>query len=305
MGIVTYIHTGLLVSLIAAYFSAGVLSMRQGFRPARYYALAWSFLFLGILVYHIGQLTELLPNNIFIRYSVLWGSVFEFLLLSLALGDRYKLMRDESQMAVQKAANAQAVYAETLEAQVQERTLKLRNAMTQIETLARTDDLTQLLNRRAFNEILEKEVSRANRQNRGITFCILDIDDFKLYNDHYGHIAGDLVLRKIGLLIREQFRRPTDFCFRLGGEEFAVLVADIQLAQESATFFEQLRLGIESLKIDHNQSALGFVTASFGLVTIESCDSRTVNDLYREADEALYEAESAGKNQLVVRIHQR
>lgn len=291
-----------IIALGLLYWLAGVITLRQGFRPARYYTLAWSFVIVGVFIYQLSQVPELLPDSVFVRYSVLIGNVSELLLLSLAIGNKYKIMRDESMAAVQRATRVQSEYALNLETQVREQTAEIRNAMSRIETLARTDALTQLMNRRAFNEILEREIGRANRLKLNIALCVLDIDDFKGYNDHYGHIEGDSVLSKIGQTMRTHFRRPTDFTFRIGGEEFAVLLTDIGSNDDTEQFVESFRHEVASLNIPHAKSAFGKVTASFGLVIIESCQNISMNDLHGGADEALYEAKSAGKNRVVTRV---
>ena len=291
-----------IILLGVAYTAAGILTMRQGFQPAKYFILAWSFPIIGIVVYQLSQVPDLLPDSLLVRHSVQLGSVCELLLLSIAIGNKYKLMRDESLEAVRQVSQVQSAYAKDLEDQVREQTSDMREALLRIERLARTDALTQLLNRRAFNEILEHEIARANRLHSGLALCVLDIDDFKGYNDFYGHLQGDEVLRKVSHLMLTYLRRPTDFSFRIGGEEFAIFITDLESVDDTRQFIETLQREIVSLNIPHAKSTNGFVTASFGLVIVQSCESVSIDWMHALADEALYEAKSAGKNRVVSRI---
>jgi diguanylate cyclase (GGDEF)-like protein/PAS domain S-box-containing protein len=167
-----------------------------------------------------------------------------------------------------------------------------------IEKLSLTDVLTGLHNRRSFNETLDKELSRAMRDKKMLGFAMLDIDYFKQYNDHYGHQKGDEVLRAIGQTLKQTLGRSSDFCYRLGGEEFGVIFSNLS-AMEALNFTEIIRKSIENLAIEHLWGCEGnVVTASFGLLSITPAPGITVDTIYQKADQALYQAKEGGRNRV-------
>lgn len=172
----------------------------------------------------------------------------------------------------------------------------VEDALSEIHELSITDHLTKLHNRRYFNDIFNKELRRAIREQSFITLAIFDVDNFKAYNDNYGHQKGDDALIAIGALLRETLKRPSDYAFRLGGEEFGVLVCGLD-ATESYSFCEFLRTQIENLKLTHaHNDASPYVSVSFGIVsTLPSVDT-TLTHMYNQADKALYRSKAEGKN---------
>ena len=174
-----------------------------------------------------------------------------------------------------------------------------------IERLSLTDVLTGLHNRRSFNETLDIELSRAMRDKKMLGFAMLDIDYFKQYNDHYGHQKGDEVLRAIGQTLKQTLGRSSDFCYRLGGEEFGVIFSNLS-ATESLNFTEIIRKSIENLAIEHLWGCEGnVVTASFGLLSITPAPGITVDTIYQKADQALYQAKEGGRNRVSTDILSR
>ncbi|WP_295445330.1 7TM diverse intracellular signaling domain-containing protein [uncultured Thiodictyon sp.] len=286
--------------LALLFLSAGVLAVRQGFRSAYWFVFAWSFLTVGVLIYALTSFPGLLPTNMFIKNSVNIGSALEFLFLALALGSRFNQLKDEKLAAERHAVELQTAHANTLELRVQERTSQLREALLRIDELARRDDLTQLLNRRAFNEIYRREFSRSRRENAWIGFCMMDVDHFKRYNDHYGHMAGDEALRRMAGVLSDSLRRPADYAFRLGGEEFGLLLVSAAFPQRAIGLIEQIRTRILDLAIPHVRNGAGVVSSSFGLVLAHAPDLYSPESLYRDADLALYRAKQEGRNRVVV-----
>lgn len=161
-----------------------------------------------------------------------------------------------------------------------------------------TDQLTGLYNRRYYNEMIPKLISLAKRREHYITFFILDIDLFKNYNDHYGHIKGDETLVKVSHAIRDHIQRGDDFVFRLGGEEFAgIILSDDH--EKTHQWISSLCEIIENLKIEHCDSDISkYVTASIGVSTICHDRNHNMDTLYRFADEALYIAKDTGRNRV-------
>jgi diguanylate cyclase (GGDEF)-like protein len=164
--------------------------------------------------------------------------------------------------------------------------------------LARTDSLTQLGNRRLFDESLKREWERAARLRKPLSLMMLDIDWFKKYNDLYGHPAGDVALRAVAVCIAEGIHRPTDICARYGGEEFIVVLPETNL---SGTFHvaEKIRKAVEKMALVHHGSALGVVTVSVGLASLVPRQQDDAQILIDAADEAMYRAKQAGRNRVL------
>jgi len=170
-----------------------------------------------------------------------------------------------------------------------------------IEMISRTDPLTELYNRRFFDEKANKVINSARRDNKIFSFLIMDIDHFKQYNDTFGHQMGDEVLKKVANCLKNSLRRADDYCFRLGGEEFAITF-ESDCINKVEEFTETIRKNIENLKIEHkNNSASRFVTISIGLLIIEPNLNKVIDidEIYKLADKLLYKAKENGRNQIV------
>lgn len=161
---------------------------------------------------------------------------------------------------------------------------------------AQTDELTGLKNRRAFFEHAQQLYSHSQREQRPLCALMLDIDHFKRINDTYGHQVGDEVLRQIGGVIKASFR-DTDVYGRLGGEEFAVLLADTPM-DTALGIAEQLAQAIAQLQFVHHSDGRQGMTASFG-VAVASAAHSDLHTLLNSADQAMYRAKAQGRNQVV------
>ncbi|MGI5919996.1 MAG: GGDEF domain-containing protein [Christensenellales bacterium] len=162
---------------------------------------------------------------------------------------------------------------------------------------ARTDPLTGLMNRRGFMEALEAELSRGKRHHCNMALIIIDLDRFKVYNDSFGHPAGDELLKALGKLLSETIRKE-DFAGRVGGEEFAI--AGICQGYDSAwVMAERVRREVESNLKPDRRTAQRQITVSAG-GSLFPDDGTTVQELYTMADIRLYQAKEAGRNQVVV-----
>ena len=164
----------------------------------------------------------------------------------------------------------------------------------EIYRLMTVDGLTQVFNRRYFNEALEREFNRSRRYARALSLIVFDIDHFKRINDTYGHLAGDGVLRQIAGAVKQRLRRDDIFA-RIGGEEFGVLLPEISL-DGARTTADKIRKIIEALPLKHERHVLS-CTVSLGVATIADADA-THEDLYKRADERLYDAKSSGRNRV-------
>ncbi|MCP3713241.1 sensor domain-containing diguanylate cyclase [Paraburkholderia sp. CNPSo 3274] len=170
-------------------------------------------------------------------------------------------------------------------------------AESRLTRLARTDALTGLCNRGTFDETLQKEWKRAHRTRRPLSLLFVDIDQFKAYNDYYGHQAGDEVLKTVAQCLGLCVRRPTDEVARYGGEEFVVTLPDTDPAGAMA-MAETIRCAVYDLDIEHVQSQHGRVSVSIGVVTTQGRAGNDGTVLVKMADSALYEAKSGGRNRV-------
>ncbi len=168
-----------------------------------------------------------------------------------------------------------------------------------LRTLSYVDPLTNLANRRRFDEFFLKEWLRSQRNQKSLAFIMIDIDNFKLFNDTYGHKQGDDCLKVIADSISSVIKRPGDMVARLGGEEFSVVLPDTTL-DGVIKIAEQIRQSVAALNIPHYSSELGIVTISLGIAIHICTQCDNANQLYQQADQALYQAKQAGKNQYMV-----
>ncbi|NLF43576.1 MAG: diguanylate cyclase, partial [Bacteroidales bacterium] len=175
---------------------------------------------------------------------------------------------------------------------------ELEKVNRQLQKLSLKDHLTQLWNRRKYDETINSEWNRCLRYQRPIALMLLDIDYFKEYNDFYGHLAGDECLTKIGQTIKNSLSRSTDMAARYGGEEFIVLLPDSG-KEEAIKIADMLRLKTESMNIPHEKSSVSnYVTVSIGVTSTVPDGNSSYQDLFNVADRALYQAKNAGRNQV-------
>ncbi len=183
---------------------------------------------------------------------------------------------------------------------LEEATKKLRRANKKLENVSYTDSLTGLHNRRYFNMIYNRELKRAKRNNSYITFMMLDIDFFKQYNDTYGHIEGDFALKSVAKALKDTLRRPADFVFRLGGEEFGVLLIQTD-ESSSARLAREICDAVRSREIKHKSSKVNqYLRMSIGVVCCIADDALNEDILISRADEMLYEAKETGRDRYII-----
>ncbi|WP_407293353.1 GGDEF domain-containing protein [Stutzerimonas zhaodongensis] len=165
--------------------------------------------------------------------------------------------------------------------------------------VAEHDSLTGLANRRSFDTALRRTLLQARRDRQPLALLLLDLDDFKAYNDNLGHPAGDALIREFGELLRRFSRRPMDLAARVGGEEFALLLLDCD-ASSAQAIATQLLSDLADRAIPHPASAQGaFATTSIGIAIM--LPGQTAEQLYQAADAALYQAKQTGKNRYIAR----
>jgi len=176
--------------------------------------------------------------------------------------------------------------------------LLLTESNRQLIELSNKDSLTGIANRRCFDITLEHEYSRLERSKSKLSVILFDVDYFKEYNDYYGHVKGDECLRQIGNVLELCINRDVDLAARYGGEEFACILPDTDIIA-AAEIAEKIRQGILDLKIEHEKSNVSqFVTASFGVITVQYSSVKSPSEIITLADRLLYKAKAQGRNRV-------
>jgi diguanylate cyclase (GGDEF)-like protein len=177
--------------------------------------------------------------------------------------------------------------------------LRIAHQYKLLDQLAYLDGLTEISNRRRFEEIFKKEWERSNRNGTPISLAMVDVDYFKQYNDHYGHAMGDIALQKIAKSLAGVLRRPADFIARYGGEEFVIVLPETDAAG-ARDIAERCLQKVAGLDIRHLYSlAAGCVTVSIGLATVLKDDGISPKMFLEAADRNLYCAKENGRNRMV------
>ncbi len=184
-----------------------------------------------------------------------------------------------------------------LEALVEERTQALKDANDQLDALSNTDALTGIANRRNFDRVLAQEWVRGERRGTPLALIMLDVDLFKHFNDHYGHLAGDLCLQTLARALVRAGRRAGELVARYGGEEFVVLLPETS-AHEALEAARRIHHEVGSLALPHAQTPWGIITVSLGVASLVPSRQAVAEDLVRRADAALYRAKMAGRNRI-------
>lgn len=280
----------------------GILRWFEGYRSARFFVLAWAVFLCAVVVYALSKL-GVIPSGWVSEYSMQVGAMVETVLFAFALADRMNSQRISYIAAQKKAISVQRAAKENLEDVVTERTRTLKETLGQLEdanerlqSLSTLDGLTEIKNRRYFDERLLQEWQRAIRTDGILAMILLDIDHFKQFNDKHGHLAGDECLKQVARILDVGAVRPTDAAARYGGEEFALILPDTDaegayhVAEGIRTILEQ-----QSIIIDGHAEK---VTASFGVASLKPDHGGTAASLIAAADEALYTAKLKGRNRV-------
>lgn len=274
-------------------------------RSAYFFMAAFGLLALGAMANAVRAM-GLLPTNGLTANAMQIGSALEMVLLAFALADRFNEMRREKAGIQKKLLTTQQTLIDNLrqseqvlEQRVQERTQELQQLNQKLAALSMTDGLTGIANRRHFDEILATEWHRAQRSGQPLTLALLDVDWFKSYNDHYGHLAGDECLRSIAHVLAQSAVRSGDLVARYGGEEFAFLAPDTDAAGV-VEVAHRIQATLAQLALPHGPSAYQHVTVSIGLASVVPSLHDTPDTLVRLADQALYRAKTEGRNRIVL-----
>lgn len=180
--------------------------------------------------------------------------------------------------------------------------LELKQRGDQLARLASVDPLTGLANRRRFDQFLEFEWRRGIRHRSHLSLILMDVDHFKLYNDHYGHPQGDACLMAMAGVLRGVMHRSMDLSARYGGEEFVCVLPETD-SEGALAVAERIRRAVEELAIPHARSLVADqVTLSLGVATMIPLSGELPQELVKRADNALYQAKQAGRNRVVLHV---
>ena len=261
------IHSLALVAPVIA-IAAGTQAMRKGFRPARFYLIAWCVLLLGAMAWGAWSmgLNLLVPLP---RSLMTIAAAIESILLSMALADRIREIQNERQILVQRERR--------------------------YRHLSLTDELTGLFNSRYFWNKLDSETRHAHETGDPMGLILLDVDDFKRFNDTHGHTEGDKVLALLGKQMQRAVRLDDSPC-RYGGEEFALILPGVE-GQAILEIGERIRQGFALHVFEPAPGVRVKVTVSLGAAQLQL--NEEARALVKRADQALYQAKARGKNQTV------
>lgn len=174
---------------------------------------------------------------------------------------------------------------------------ELTRVNEELRKLVALDGLTGIGNRRRFDDALAMEWQRSRRHDTPLALVLCDVDHFKLYNDQFGHPAGDLCLKRVAAVLNGQLKRPADLAARYGGEEFALLLPQTGL-DGALRLAEACRAGLEALALPHPETQHGLVTMSMGVACLTARDGNSAQALIDAADAALYKAKRNGRNKV-------
>ncbi|MEX0959241.1 MAG: 7TM diverse intracellular signaling domain-containing protein [Burkholderiales bacterium] len=291
------------IAAAIAIVASGIVSWQHGYRPARWFLLAWSALLVGLIAYALRVLGAL-PGNFFTIYGIQVGSGLEMLLLSIALADRINVMKRETEEAHEIALAASRRAERELEDKVEERVGELnevnrmlqgeiserRQAQEALFEMAHHDALTGLPNRLLLSDRFRIAAAQAARSKREIALLMMDLDGFKQVNDKLGHDIGDLLLVAVADSIQGTVR-ATDTIARFGGDEFIVLLNDLRDAEEATRVADQIILALAHPHYVGTHSLT--ITTSIGIALYPQ-DGSTLEALLKCADIAMYRAKEAG-----------
>jgi two-component system, sensor histidine kinase LadS len=300
-------------SILAFVFT--LIRWRQGYRPAKLFALGWTMLILASL-FSILSGTGVIANSLLTLHAQQIGGLLEMVIFSIALGSRIRyaqqaqhlaqaqLLANEHQLRMEQAKSLllQKEISEGLEARVTERTASLQQALQELgkanqrlADLSRHDSLTGLFNRQVLNEELDRALAQATRSKQPMAILMLDLDFFKRVNDEYGHLAGDACLQHAAKRMQQRMR-STDLLARFGGEEFAAVLSDTDLSG-ALDLAEQLREDLARHPCYYNQQPIN-LSLSIGVCALIPDQLTDREQLLRLADQALYRAKANGRNRV-------
>lgn len=254
-------------SSLPVIFFAGFISLKRGNSAAKSFLIAWSVLIIGATIF-IARSMGLIAHTVLTSNSLMIAAALETLLLSAALANHIRKIYQDREVLTKRHES--------------------------LAELSIHDDLTGLFNKRHFEQVLPKLLSTVD-ESTPVSIAVLDVDHFKRYNDTYGHLEGDTVLRVLGELFFDTIEE-TDIPCRYGGEEFALIMPETTLEKAKAQA-DELRKRVEALQFVTPQGANTQVTASIGVAQYRIGEKPS--QFFKRADEALYKAKEGGRNRVI------
>lgn len=294
------------VVLMLSAFASGLMLLRRGSRPARYFLISFAALTVGVLLYYLRVLGAV-PSNVITENFLQIGSVAEVLLLAFGLADQMNQLKAGKLRAEREALAAQIALATELESLVQRRTRALESANQRLLDSALTDDLTGVYNRRHFDSVLDAEVARHARNAAPMALCLFNLDGFSAYNRDRGAAAGDAALQQVAQVVSHRLRRAGDQLFRVEGDQFALLINLGPSEPDCLAFVDSIRSDIEALQIARASVDAGdasdVLTARFGLLVLGSAaPALRAVEVYDATAVLLAQAKQQGGNLVCGRV---
>ena len=274
--------------------SCGATRLVDGSTLAIYYTIAWGAALGGGVILAANKFT-LIDRTWFSEHALLIGTSIEVACLSFAIAERIRFEKRKRYDVQNRLVATQKIQNEQLELQVKNRTHELQKVVSQLELANNTDHLTQIANRRKFNQSLTEECARAIRFKHPLSLLLIDIDFFKLINDEHGHQVGDNCLVHIATLLTQCCDFAGDMVARYGGEEFCILLPELT-STDAFEMAQNVRSAIQNTPY-HTPKITIPMTVSIGVYT--SIDTHAYPDkLIQYADAALYDAKKLGRNRV-------
>lgn len=261
-----------IITLVLGGMAAGGLASLSVYLPAYYAYLLPMFLPLVLYNYSFMILDKSILATMFVLFIVMLMITAKF---------PSQLLKETIRLGKEKDSLISSLHNINREKDA---------ALDEIHRISITDSLTGLYNRRYFDTRLNEELRRAKRNDHHCSLILMDVDDFKYINDTFGHPSGDLLLKRLAITIQNTANRANDASFRIGGDEFAIILAN-STAEEAMLICSKIQERFEAEATAHK------ATLSFGIVTIPPVPSNT-EEIISTADKALYEAKKAGKNRI-------
>ncbi len=286
--LVPFFLVGITASVI--YMVITVQSIRHQQVGARFFLIASLILFAAFINDFLVSL-EIIFTGYVTPLGFLVFMIIQAFLLSYRFYNSFKTIENQEQELRR--------HRDSLEEMVDARTTELIEANHRLLSLVIIDGLTQIANRRRFDEYLANEWLRMKREKKPLALIFSDIDYFKKYNDNYGHQAGDDCLKSVAQTLEKSINRPADLVARYGGEEFCAILPNTKL-KGATKIAEQMRQNIADLQLNHAFSEVNeYITLSFGVATIIPDKKKSPEALIELADKRLYKAKKSGRNQMV------
>lgn len=287
-------------NLIMATYITGwaAYQWRHGNVMGKYVLLAFSALAVGVVLY-FAKVLALVDSNFITDNSIQFGAMLEVLLVAFGVAHQFNVIQAGKVTAEKRALLAQRSLNIELDKLVKERTASLEEANTQLKLLSTTDALTEVHNRRSFENDITDLLGLHATDRQAWALGLFDIDHFKWVNDHLGHHSGDQVLKAVAMVAQRVADSHGARVYRFGGEEFAVIFPQGTDAQSAFEAIEAMRQAVADARIPHGGSRFGVVTASFGVIAYpaaEAIPDAPSHHPCTQADKLLYAAKHAGRN---------